>query len=113
MRRLSLTPLKTRLLSPRNVLVSRQILSNQRVKKPYLFCLVGFLLAAMTVEASAQSNTIVRFRVSYGTKLLGNIDVELFDQDKPVTVANFLNYVDSGRYKRTLLHRLIPGFIMQ
>ena len=67
----------------------------------------------MAVEASAQSNTIVRFRVSYGMKVLGNIDVELFDQDKPVTVANFLNYVDSGRYKRTLLHRLIPGFIIQ
>jgi len=83
------------------------------VKKLYLFCLVGFLLAAMAVEAGAQSNTIVRFRISYGTKVLGNLDVELFDQDKPVTVSNFLAYVDSGRYKRSFLHRLIPGFIIQ
>ena len=81
-------------------------------KLPYL-CLVGLLLAAFAAETRAQSNTLVRFRISYGTRVLGTLDLELFDQDKPLTVSNFLAYVDSGQYKRTLLHRLIPGFVLQ
>jgi cyclophilin family peptidyl-prolyl cis-trans isomerase len=32
------------------------------------------------------------------TTVLGNIDIALFGQQKPITVANFLNYVDQGRY---------------
>jgi Cyclophilin type peptidyl-prolyl cis-trans isomerase/CLD len=32
------------------------------------------------------------------TTVLGAIDVALFGQQKPITVANFLNYLDQGRY---------------
>ena len=32
------------------------------------------------------------------TTVLGNIDLALYDQETPVTVANFKNYIDSGRY---------------
>jgi hypothetical protein len=32
------------------------------------------------------------------TTVLGNIDLALYDQSTPITVANFKNYVDSGRY---------------
>src|SRR2546421_11742317 len=32
------------------------------------------------------------------TTVLGNIDIALFGQQKPVTVINFLKYVDQGRY---------------
>src|SRR6478672_558076 len=32
------------------------------------------------------------------TTLLGNIDIALFGQQKPITVSNFLKYVDKGRY---------------
>ncbi len=75
--------------------------------------LLTALLSLAAPPAEAQTNTQVRFRVSYGSTLLGNIDVELFDHDKPGTVSNFLAYVDSGRYKRTLFHRLVPGFVIQ
>jgi cyclophilin family peptidyl-prolyl cis-trans isomerase len=44
--------------------------------------------------------TIVRF-----TTNLGTFDVELFDDTMPVTVANFLRYVDSSRYDSTFIHR--------
>src|SRR5437762_7657056 len=36
---------------------------------------------------------------------LGNIELQLDDQQKPITVANFLNYVKSGRYDGTIVHR--------
>ena len=44
---------------------------------------------------------------------LGNIKVELFEQDAPETVENFLGYVDDGHYNGTIFHRVIDGFMIQ
>ena len=70
------------------------------------------LLAAATGSADG-SNTIVRVEVQQGTNLLGRMDVELFDHDKPETVRNFLLYLQSGAYSNMFLHRCVPGFIVQ
>ena len=43
----------------------------------------------------------------------GDIVVELFEDDAPQTVANFLKYVDDGFYEGTIFHRVIPGFMIQ
>ena len=43
----------------------------------------------------------------------GKIVVELFADKAPVTVANFLHYVDLGFYNGTLFHRVIPNFMIQ
>lgn len=43
----------------------------------------------------------------------GVITLEL-DQDKaPLSVSNFLNYVNNGHYNNTIFHRIIPGFMVQ
>src|SRR6266446_7239385 len=57
------------------------------------------------------------------TTVLGTIDIALFGQQKPITVANFLNYLDQGRYFKidptngqlasSFVHRSVPGFIIQ
>ena len=44
---------------------------------------------------------------------LGDIQIELFPQSAPKTVANFLSYVDDGFYDGTIFHRVIPGFMIQ
>jgi cyclophilin family peptidyl-prolyl cis-trans isomerase len=44
---------------------------------------------------------------------LGIIDVNLYDKATPLTVANFLNYTQSGAYSQSFIHRSIPGFIVQ
>ncbi|MBL6690335.1 MAG: peptidylprolyl isomerase [Pseudomonadales bacterium] len=44
---------------------------------------------------------------------LGDIVVELYEQEAPVTVANFLQLVDSEAYKDTIFHRVIAGFMIQ
>ena len=64
------------------------------------------------VSAAVRLNTV-----------LGDIDLALFGQQKPITVANFLNYVSQGRYFITdptthqpassFIHRSVPGFIIQ
>lgn len=56
---------------------------------------------------------MVRFRLSNGIYHVGDIDVELFDHDKPITVSNFLYYAQTGAYDRSILHRCVPGFILQ
>jgi cyclophilin family peptidyl-prolyl cis-trans isomerase len=43
----------------------------------------------------------------------GNIEIELLTEDAPNTVANFLNYIDSGKYTNSFIHRSIPGFVIQ
>ena len=43
----------------------------------------------------------------------GVIIIELFTEDAPNTVDNFLKLVDSGYYDRTLFHRVINGFMIQ
>lgn len=65
----------------------------------------GLLLAAV---APAQANTLVRISTSFG-----DFTLELFDDVAPVTVRNFLNYVERGAYNGTYFHRLDAGFVLQ
>ncbi len=43
----------------------------------------------------------------------GDIKVELFEEEAPITTANFLQYVDDGFYNGTIFHRVIDGFMIQ
>jgi peptidyl-prolyl cis-trans isomerase A (cyclophilin A) len=44
---------------------------------------------------------------------MGSITVELDRENAPLTVNNFLRYVDDGFYEGTLIHRVIPDFVIQ
>jgi len=63
---------------------------------------------ADTGKAAATQDSFVRLQTT-----LGNIDIELFDSKAPVTVKNFLGYVESGFYDGTIFHRVIKGFMIQ
>jgi len=43
----------------------------------------------------------------------GNIEIELDRENAPLTVENFVNYVNSGFYDGTIFHRVIDGFMIQ
>ncbi len=43
----------------------------------------------------------------------GVIRLELDEEKAPVTVANFLEYVNAGHYDGTVFHRVIKGFMIQ
>lgn len=47
------------------------------------------------------------------TTSAGNIELELNSQKAPVSVQNFVDYVNSGFYNNTTFHRVIPGFMVQ
>lgn len=44
---------------------------------------------------------------------LGVIEIELFDNAAPITVSNFMNYVNDGDYNDSFFHRSVPGFVLQ
>ncbi len=54
------------------------------------------------------ANPLVVLETSAGT-----IELELFSELAPQTVANFLATVDSGFYSDTIFHRVIKGFMIQ
>jgi cyclophilin family peptidyl-prolyl cis-trans isomerase len=58
-----------------------------------------FLVFAVSGLMS-HGGTYAQFRTAWG-----DIDVELYDEDKPVTVRNFLRYVQSGRFNNMFFHR--------
>ncbi|MGD9690481.1 MAG: peptidylprolyl isomerase [Phycisphaerales bacterium] len=47
------------------------------------------------------------------TTSLGDIVLELDEVKAPISVANFLSYVDKGHYDGLIFHRVIPGFMIQ
>lgn len=61
----------------------------------------------LTLPANAQ-NPVVSVETS-----MGSFSVELYPEKAPVTVANFLSYVDEGFYSGTLFHRVIAYFMIQ
>ncbi|WP_395373704.1 peptidylprolyl isomerase [Marinicella sp. W31] len=66
------------------------------------------LTLLLTVLCGLAQATVVRFET-----VLGNFDVILFDEDAPLTVQNFLNYVNDGDYNGSIIHRSAPGFVIQ
>jgi cyclophilin family peptidyl-prolyl cis-trans isomerase len=65
-------------------------------------------LAALLPFSSVHAGTFVQFRTS-----LGDIAVELYDTDKPVTVTNFLHYVKKGYTNDMIIHRVAGGAFIQ
>lgn len=67
------------------------------------------LLLGSALLVSAQANaTIVLVKTS-----LGNFEINLYDKTTPVTVTNFLSYVNNKSYDGTFIHRSEPGFVIQ
>jgi cyclophilin family peptidyl-prolyl cis-trans isomerase len=58
--------------------------------------------------AAWASNPKVELRTSLGT-----IVIDLYPENAPQTVENFLQYVKDGFYDGTVFHRVIPGFMAQ
>jgi uncharacterized protein (TIGR03437 family) len=67
-----------------------------------IFCLCAAALNGQTTGPTVRFHTNV-----------GDIDVQLAPSVAPLTVANFLAYMNSGAYNNSVFHRSVPGFIIQ
>jgi cyclophilin family peptidyl-prolyl cis-trans isomerase len=61
-----------------------------------------------SADAPAPGNPVVVMSTS-----LGDITIELFKTEAPVSVQNFLQYVNDGFYPGTIFHRVKKGFMIQ
>jgi len=80
-----------------------------------LTCLVTTCLLATATDSKAQEchegedpSPVVTIKTSEG-----DITLCLFHRKAPITVENFLNYVESGHYAGSIFHRVISGFMVQ
>lgn len=79
------------------------------IRGSYRFvALVAACLCFSTVLTRPANATIVEFQT-----VLGTFEVNLYDNGTPLTVANFLDYVQNGAYTDSILHRSVPGFVVQ
>jgi peptidyl-prolyl cis-trans isomerase A (cyclophilin A) len=77
------------------------------------FALVALILALPAFPAGAQPKVEAKNPVVTLETSLGSIVLELDAKKAPISVANFLAYVDSGFYDGTVFHRVIPDFMIQ
>jgi len=93
----------------------------QSIKK-IISCWAFFMVTACSAEKAGidQSSmaelddnpTVANVEVVIVTNL-GNITLSLNGEQAPISVANFLSYVDSGFYQQTIFHRVIDNFMIQ
>lgn len=77
----------------------------------FLKCQTAILVSLMALLATgvvSADNPKVMVQTT-----LGRIELELFAEKAPVSVANFLRYVETNAYDGTIFHRVIPGFMIQ
>lgn len=77
------------------------------------------LIIALVVTGTVTVSRAVRAqdladtpKVIFSTTL-GNFVIELYPDMAPITVKNFLAYVNAGFFDNTIFHRVIPGFMIQ
>lgn len=73
----------------------------------FIIVLAGFLTFKMTGNTT-ETNPKVKLETSQG-----DIVIELYPKEAPITTANFLQYVDEEHYDGTIFHRVIGGFMIQ
>jgi len=77
------------------------------VKRLLLAAAMGYVLMGGVVLGGGK-NPVVEMDTSEG-----KIKIELFADKAPITVKNFLKYVDDKHYDGTIFHRVISNFMIQ
>ena len=80
----------------------------RRARRSAVAALLLLPLAAFGQSTTPLPNPQVVIRTSYG-----DITLRLYRDKAPVTVENFLAYVEDGFYEGTIFHRVIPNFMIQ
>jgi len=87
----------------------------KKVIKVFLVSLMVFLSSCQAEDVAAYkasmknpNNPVVKMETTQG-----DIYIELFRDEAPVSVKNFEAYVNNGFYANTLFHRVIKGFVIQ
>jgi len=81
-----------------------------------MFVLLAFTASVMATEGDTKSETkekAVKNPMVVLQTNHGDITLELFAKEAPLSVENFLTYVRDGFYNGTTFHRVVKGFVLQ
>ncbi len=78
------------------------------ISYPARRCAAILAALASLLSPRLSAGTLAQFRTT-----IGDVSVELLDEDKPATVQNFIRYVNSGAYRNVFFHRCLPHFVIQ
>ena len=67
-----------------------------------------FYLISISILSYSEISEKLNIQTSHG-----NMVIEIYPEKAPITVKNFLSYVDKGFYNGTIFHRVIDGFMIQ
>jgi len=86
-----------------------------KIKQPsycilFMLAVLGLYMASVNAGNSPTQEPLTELLFETS---MGSFTLELYSDKAPKTVANFLAYVDDGFYDNTLLHRVIPDFVIQ
>lgn len=73
-----------------------------------IISILGLLIAFSSINHAGKTNPKVIMQTSKG-----EITIELYADKAPITIKNFLSYVDEKFYDGTIFHRVIKGFMIQ
>ena len=82
----------------------------KQLLKPLAFTLSLFAGAFSSAPFAASSGDNPMIIMS---TTLGDIEIELYPDAAPMTVKNFIEYVENGHFDGVIFHRVIPGFVIQ
>lgn len=76
-----------------------------------VFGMMAMLVVGLTGCAqSAETETATHAKIQTSK---GDIIIELYREEAPLTVANFLEYATAGQFDKTIFHRVVTGFVVQ
>ena len=90
------------------MLFSSHVPAKSSIRQSFKRCatmLATTLSLAIIIPAHA---TIVQFQT-----VAGNFEVNLLDNETPITVQNFLDYIEAGAYENSIIHRSPSNFVVQ
>ena len=76
--------------------------------KKFLNIALFFYLISISILSYSEISEKLNIQTSHG-----NMVIEIYPEKAPITVKNFLSYVDKGFYNGTIFHRVIDGFMIQ
>ncbi|MFK7829251.1 MAG: peptidylprolyl isomerase [Congregibacter sp.] len=86
--------------------------ASRRLSLGLAFAVTLQLVTADTFAQTGSETPLPNPQVKISTNY-GDITLRLFRDKAPVTVANFLEYMEDGFYDGTIFHRIIPNFMIQ
>ena len=84
-----------------------------KILKLAISCLLSLATFGSFAETPAAADKSAETPQVIFQTTLGDLKIALFPEQAPVTVENFLHYVDSGFYNGVIFHRVVPGFVVQ